>query len=168
MRKGKPAATVPASETTEERAQPEVIVDFLFDQGLFHVVVANVSDAPAYQVSVKFDKKFCGLGGEREVSSLPLFRQIQFLAPHKRIETFLDTSSAYFQRREPTRITALISFRDARRRQYERRVTHDLSIYKDVTYLLKPAAMNSPFISALAPVKARPATGEQKYGSPQR
>jgi hypothetical protein len=166
MRKRKPAATVPASGTIEERDQPEVIVDFVFDRGLFHVAVANVSDAPAYLVSVKFDKKFRGLGGKREVSSLPLFRQIQFLAPRKRIETFLDTSSAYFQRREPTRITALISFRDARRRVYERRITHDLSIYEDVTYLLNPAGINS--LSASAPANTTLVTREQKYGSPQR
>lgn len=159
---------MPVSGATGDQVQPEVIVDFLFDQGLFHVSVENVSDAAAYVVSVKFDKKFRGLGGAAEVSSLPLFRQIAFLAPRKRIETFLDTSSAYFQRREPTRLTAMISFRDAQRRSYERRITHDLSIYKEVTYLLKPAGMNSPVISAPPLAKVTPATGELKYGSPQR
>jgi hypothetical protein len=168
MRKRKPAAALPAAETAGNQDQPEVIVDFLFDHGLFHVTVANVSDAPAYLVSVKFDKKFRGLGGATDVSSLPLFRQITFLAPRKRIETFLDTSNAYFQRREPTRLTAVICFRDAQRRSYERRITHDLSIYKDVTYLLKPAGMNSPVTSAPPPAKVIPVTGEQKYGSPQR
>jgi|KBSSwiStaDraftv2_1062776.scaffolds.fasta_scaffold100069_2 hypothetical protein len=168
MRKRKPLAALPASEAPEDRDQPEVIVDFLFDHGLFHVAVENVSDAPAYLVSVTFDKKFRGLGGATEVSSLPLFRRVAFLAPRKRIETFLDTSSAYFQRREPTRLTAMISFRDARQRPYERRITHDLSIYKDVTYLLKPAEMNSPVISSPPAARITPVTGEQRYGSPQR
>ena len=168
MRKRKPLAALPASGVPEVGDQPEVIVDFLFDHGLFHVAVENVSDAPAYLVSVTFDKKFRGLGGATEVSALPLFRRIAFLAPRKRIETFLDTSSAYFQRREPTRLTAMISFRDARRRSHERRITHDLSIYKDVTYLLRSAGMNSPVLSTPPVVKITPVTGEQTYGSPQR
>ena len=168
MRKSKPPASHPDAGVTEARGRPEVIVDFLFDHGLFHVAVANVGDAPAYQVAVKFDKKFHGLGGGREVSALPLFRRIQFLAPHKRIETFLDSSSAYFQRREPTRITALINFRDASRRRFERSVTHDLSIYKDVAYLLSRTEMNSPFISSSSPASGPPASGAQTYGSLKR
>lgn len=151
-------------DTPDPGGQPEVIVDFVFDRGLFHVAVANVGDAPAYQVAVRFDKKFRGLGGRQVVSALPLFRRLPFLAPHKRIETFLDTSRAYFRRREPTRLTATISFRDARRRRYERRITHDLSIYKDVAFVLPPAEMNPPIISPLARTEAPPSTGDPKHG----
>ena len=141
-------------------------MDFLFEQGLFHVAVANISNVPAYSVSVKFNKPFRGLGGTAEISSLPLFRELPFLAPHKRIETFLDTSSSYFQRREPTRITALVSFRDAERRSYERRITHNLNIYKQVTYLLRPAARDS--LPTSAAQKVTPQIGEPRYGSAQR
>lgn len=121
---------------------PEVIVDFVFDHGLLHLVVENIGAAPAYRVSVKFDRLFHGLGGRQEMSGLRLFRCIEFLAPHKRIETFLDTSSAYFQRREPRRLTASIAFRDAQRRSYERHIVHDLSIYKDLSYVLGPRESN--------------------------
>jgi hypothetical protein len=114
-------------------------VDFDFDHGLFHMVVANISNVPAYRVTVSFDKKFHGLGGKCDLSCLRMFRRIEFLAPQKRIETLLDTSGAYFQRREPTRITATISYRDGQQYAYERSITHDLSIYKDVAYVLKPA-----------------------------
>ena len=166
MRKTKTVAVSRQSGTQESQGQPAVILDFVFEQGLFHVVVANISDACAYSVSVKFDKPFRGLGGTTEVSSLPLFRQIPFLAPRKRIETFLDTSYAYFQRREPTRITAIISFRDAERRMYERRITHDLSIYKQVTFLSKPMAAGS--VMASAATNMTPVIGESKYGSLKR
>jgi len=164
MPERKPRMLPPVAEAAAG-GQPEVIVDFLFDHGLFHVAVANVGEAPAYLVSVKFDKEFRGLGGTRDVSSLPLFRRIKFLAPHKRIETFLDTSRAYFQRGEPTRLTALISFRDARRRLYERSITHDLSIYKDVAYVVQPAGMNSPVIPPPVPSQAPPMTGDPNYGN---
>jgi hypothetical protein len=151
MRQPKPAAGRSAVKPAERACPPEVIVDFIFEQGLFHIAVVNISSAPAYRVVVSFDRKFCGLGGQQEFSALRLFRGIEFLAPHKRIETFLDRSTAYFQRREPTRIAAKIAFRDAQGRAYERRLTHDLSIYKTVSYLLKPAGMNSSVIPAPAP-----------------
>ena len=163
MRKRKPTSAEAASGANEESGRPEVMVDIVFDHGLFHVIVANLGPAPAYRVSVKFDRKFHGLGGRQEFSSLRLFRCLEFLAPHKRIETFLDTSSAYFQRREPTRIAALISFRDAQRRAYERRIVHDLSIYKNVSYLLKPAGMTSPVIPGPDSVTATSTTGGPKY-----
>jgi hypothetical protein len=97
-----------------------------------------VSDISAYKVAVTFDKRFHGLGGEREISSLALFKKLEFLAPRKRIETLVDSSAAYFARREPTRITASLTYRDAQGRKYERRIVHDLSIYKDVSYVATP------------------------------
>jgi hypothetical protein len=139
MRKKSPRERRMATETEEDSCRPEVIVDFAFHCGVFHIVVENIGTAPAYRVSVKFSRKFHGLGGRQEMSGLRLFRRIEFLAPHKKIEILLDTSGAYFQRREPTRLIAIISFRDVRRRSYEQRIVHDLSIYKDVSYLVKPA-----------------------------
>ena len=159
-------SAISAAAAAGARGQPEVIVDFLFDHGLFHVAVANIGEAPAYSVSVKFDKTFRGLGGKQDVSALPLFRQIKFLAPHRQIETFLDTSSAYFRRGEPTRLTAVISFRDARRQLYERSIAHDLSIYKNVAYILPPAGTNPPAIPTPFPQPPNPPTGEPIHGHP--
>ena len=59
-------------------------------------------------------------------------KNIEFLAPHKTISTFLDTSTAYFNRGEPTRITARISFRDSRDRPYTSTLHHDLEIYRSI------------------------------------
>ena len=162
------APHAPASEVTDRRDRPEVIVDFVFDRGLLHVAVANVSDVAAYTVCVTFDKSFRGLGGECEVSSLPLFRRLRFLAPRKRIETFLDSSSAYFQRREPTRIAALVTYRDAARHAYERRIVHDLSIYKDVSYLVQRAGTWSLDVSTAAVERPTPESGSVRHGNPQR
>jgi hypothetical protein len=168
MTKRRGAPRAPEPDTVEGREGPEVIVDFIFDRGIFHVAVANVSDVPAYLVSVKFDKAFRGLGGEREISSLPLFRRIQFLAPWKRIETFLDTSGAYFERREPTRIAALITYRDADLREYERRIVHDLRIYKDVSYLVRPADMASLPVSSATGEGLTSEIRRERNGNPPR
>jgi len=130
----KPSTT--DSRRTTPAPSPDVIVDVEFDRGVLHLAVINVSDQPAHHVAVAFDPPFRGLGGEVVVSSLALFRGIEFLAPRKRIATLLDTCSAYFERREPLRITATVQFQDGMGRAYERQVVHDLSIYRDLSYLV--------------------------------
>ena len=111
---------------------PEVIVDFVYDEGLFFISVQNISDRPAYKVQVDFEPSFKGLGGSLEASLMPLFRNIEFLAPHKTIRTFLDTSTAYFKRGEPTRITARIAYRDGKDQPYTLTIHHDLEIYRSI------------------------------------
>ena len=115
--------------------KPEVIVDFIFDEGLFFIAIQNINDLPAYKVSMRFKPGFKGVEGKKRVSELPLFRNIEFLAPRKEIRTFLDTSAAYFRRREPTLITAQISYEDEAGRKYSRTIRHDLSIYAELGYI---------------------------------
>jgi hypothetical protein len=119
----------------DERPRPDVVLDVEFDQGLLWLVVANIGDRPALAAQVRFDKPFRGLGGSVEVSALRLFRRIEFLPPGKGIRTLLDASPAYFARKEPTKLAATIAFRDDAGQGYERRVVHDLAIYRDIAYL---------------------------------
>jgi len=120
--------------STSER-RPEVIVDFLFEDGLFFITVKNIGDAPAHAVSVTFDKKFTGLEGAREISALPLFRKIPFLAPQKEITAFLDRSASYFRRRQPAKLRATIVFQDSSGETQRTVLRHDLGIYKDLGYV---------------------------------
>lgn len=117
---------------------PAVIVDFIFDGGLFFISVNNISELPAYKVSTKFDHKLVGLGGAKEISALPLFRNIEFLAPGKAIRTFLDSSDSYFARKQPTRITAQVSYRDAEGEKHKISILHDLEIYRELPFIGKP------------------------------
>jgi hypothetical protein len=164
LRKSKTERTVQQTEAPPDRERPEVIVDFIFRQGVFYVAVANVGGAPAHDVTVKFDKPFRGLGGEREIASLALFRRLPFLAPHKSIETILDSSSAYFARREPTRITAQVTYRDTERRAYERKIAHDLAVYKDIAYVVPQAPAGICAESTPAVRAASSGIREKKYG----
>ena|SRR5437660_5448332 len=160
-----------ASRCTEAPDFPDVILDFRFEQGLFYIALVNISAAPAYRVSVRFEKAFRGLGGECAVSSLRMFRRIEFLAPHKRIETLLDSSQSYFQRREPTMIKACVCFRDARGKAHEREIAHDLAIYKDVSYVVSSdSAISSPVSSKSpsAPDATSPTLEDSNYGSLKR
>ena len=114
-------------------AAPDVIVDFIFDEGLLYVAVANISDEPAGRVMVRFEKPFHGVDA-RDMRELSMFRHIEFLAPRKRIVSLIDSAAAYFARDEPTTVVAEISFADRRGTPYEARVTHDLTIYKDIVW----------------------------------
>jgi hypothetical protein len=120
---------------TRSERQPEVILDFIFEDGLFFIGVKNIGTAPAHDVSVAFDKKFTGVEGAKEISTLPLFKKIAFLAPQKEITAFLDHSASYFRRRQPTNIRATITFKDNTGAAHKTVVKHDLRIYKDIGYV---------------------------------
>ena len=120
---------------------PQVIVDFVFERGLFFISVKNISEQPAYKVSVKFSQKLYGLGGVREVSALPLFRNIEFLAPQKEITTFLDSSDSYFARKQPVKVKAQISYHDAEGEKHSVSIDHDLEIYRNLAVVGHPESV---------------------------
>ena len=119
----------------DERCDAGVILDVVFDRGLLFLVLENTGDRPAHAVRVKFDRAFTGVGGAKRMHRLALFRKLEFLAPRKSIEVFLDRSEAYFARREPTTLTAAISWRTAGGEQRRCSITHDLEIYRDLAYI---------------------------------
>ncbi len=119
---------------------PQVIVDFIFERGLLFVAVINIGDAPAHKVNVRFHQPLHGLNGTKDIAALAMFRNIEFLAPHKAIQTFLDSSQAYFERREPVQIKADITYVDGQGHTYGGVIEHDLEIYRDIVYLHWPGA----------------------------
>ncbi len=114
---------------------PEVILDFIFKDGLLFIAVKNIGDGPALKVSFNFDKKLMGLEGSKEVSGLPLFKNIEFLAPQNEICTYLDRSASYFGRRQPAKITVKIEYQDMKKKCYSASIKHDLGMYKEIGYL---------------------------------
>jgi hypothetical protein len=119
------------------RLGPDVILDVVFEDGLLFLVLANLGDRPALQVACRFDEPFSGLGGTQATSRLALFERVEFLPPRKEIRTLLDASAAYFARREPTKIGVTIAYRDEDGGRHERRVAHDLRIYRDIAYVAR-------------------------------
>ena len=117
--------------------RPDVIVDFLFEEGMLFVAVQNIGSQPALRVHVTFDPPFKGLGGTAPIPELPLFRNIEFLAPARSIRTLLDSSAAYFARQEPEQITATTSYSDRSGHKFSCKILHDLSIYRDIAFISK-------------------------------
>ena len=133
-------ATRKRSQTKPKRSQlsePDVIVDFIFDDGLLFIAISNLSDQPAYKVSVKFDCRIYGFGG-KDICALPLFGNLEFLAPHKTITTFLDSSGAYFSSGGPTKISARVAYHDFRGTKKVATIKHDLEIYREIGFIRRP------------------------------
>ena len=114
--------------------RPEVIVDVVFEDGLFFLSVANIGDRPALDVQTTFNRKLVGLGGTKDVAGLPLFRNIPFLAPGKEIRTLLDSApvlvraGALHHDHRPRRL------RRPEKEAYKGTMTHDLEIYRELAY----------------------------------
>jgi hypothetical protein len=112
-----------------------VIVDVVFDRGLLFLVLANLGDRPAQSVRVKFDRAFTGVGGRKRIDRLALFRKLEFLAPRKSIEVFLDRSDAFFARGEPTDLTARVTWRTPDGARRATTIHHDLEVYRDLGFI---------------------------------
>ena len=119
----------------DARDDAEVILDVVFERGLLFLVLANLGDRPAHSVRVRFDRAFTGVGGAKRMHRLALFRKLEFLAPRKSIEVFLDRSDAYFARGEPTELSARVAWRTPDGARRAATVHHDLEIYRDLGYI---------------------------------
>ena len=131
------------TDSAPSPARPDVIVDFVYDDGVLQVAIENIGASPAVDVSVAFDPPFRGLGGEVDVPSMPLFRSLPFLAPRRRIATLIDSSAAYFARGEATKIAVTIRYGDRAGARYEEVIRHDLDIYRTVLSYTPPRPAKS-------------------------
>jgi hypothetical protein len=119
----------------DARDDGDVIVDVVFERGLLFLVLANLGDRPALAVRVKFDRAFRGVGGTKRIDRLALFRKLEFLAPRKSIEVFVDRSDAWFARGEPTELTARVTWRTPEGARRAVTIQHNLEIYRDLGFI---------------------------------
>ena len=112
--------------------KPEVIIDFIVEEGMLDVCLRNVGDSSAYRVRTVFDKPFYGLGGEKLISRMQIFREVAFMPPGKEFRQFVDVLGRYSKRREPMRLKATVSYRDRAGNRYEDTMAHDLRVYLEL------------------------------------
>ena len=116
----------------------DVVLDVEFDRGLLFLVLENLGDGPAHTVRVRFAAPLTGLGGERRIDRLQLFRRLEFLGPGREIRVLLDRSALFFAREEQTAFEARITWRTDEDERRSRTIRHDLGAYRDFPYLEVP------------------------------
>ena|SRR5215475_10275308 len=112
--------------------RPEVIVDFSCSQGLLFVLLKNIGTRSAYNVRTVFDQPLHGLGGQKCISELQLFRCVEFIPPGKEFSQIIDTIAAWFQQEHPNRYSITINYDDREGNSFREHITHNLEIYKDL------------------------------------
>ena len=113
-------------------SRPEVILDFTVEEGLLTIHLKNIGARSAYAVKTAFDKPFHGLDGEKCISEMRVFRNLEFMAPGKELSQFIDVLANYAKRKQPMRIAATISYRDREGKRYKERIAHNLRIYLEL------------------------------------
>jgi hypothetical protein len=116
----------------------DVVLDVEFDCGLLFLVLENLGDGPAHTVRVRFDAPLTGLGGDRRIDRLQLFRRLEFLGPGREIRVLLDRSALFFAREQETGFEARITWRNDEGERRSRTIRHDLGAYRDFPYLEVP------------------------------
>jgi hypothetical protein len=122
---------MPTTDSTSV-SRPEVIVDFVVDDGLLTIQLKNIGSRSAYLVKTEFDKPFYGLGGAKCISEMRVFRKVDFMPPGKEFSQFVDSLSGYAKRKQPMRVVATVSYRANDGSQFQDRIVHDLRVYLEL------------------------------------
>jgi len=133
-----------APEHRRPSREADVILDLEFEDGLLFLVLENIGFRPAHAVRVRFAEPLRGLGGEKRIDRLQIFRRLELLGPRRRIRIFLDRSALFFAREEQTRLEVRIAWRTDDGRRGSRTVHHDLDAYRDFPYLEVPSDAAAP------------------------
>jgi hypothetical protein len=78
------------TEHHDSQSEADVILDVELERGLLFLVVQNLGRLPAHNVRVRFGQPLHGLGGERRVDRLEIFRRLEFLDPRRRDFPYLE------------------------------------------------------------------------------
>jgi len=119
--------------------EADVILDLEFEDGLLFLVLENIGRRPAHAVRVRFAGPLHGLGGEKRIDRLQIFRRLELLGPRRRIRIFLDRAALLYAREEPTALEARITWRTDDDGRGSRTVRHDLAAYRDFPNLEVPS-----------------------------
>jgi hypothetical protein len=109
----------------------EVLLDVELTDGALWLVLANPSDHPAFDVSVAFQGPLMGVGGDRDITEMRVFRMLPLLRPRREIRIFVDVARQFFARRPPTRLHARVSWHSRTGERFSQAFKHDLAVWED-------------------------------------
>ncbi len=110
---------------------PEVLLDVELENERFYLVLANIGQAVAFDVSVAFKKPLLGVGGDVVVSDMQVFRHLPMLRPGRELRIFVDTRRELLSRRQGKIVVARVVYRSRTERWLGESFRHDLRIWAD-------------------------------------
>jgi len=119
-------------------SRPHCVLDVEYDRGALYLVLANDGAGLARDVAVRFARPLRGVGGERDVASLAVFANLPLLRAGKGLRVFLDVAALLFRRRQATRFSAVVTYRDRDGRRFSDEFRHDLAIWRDFGEVVRP------------------------------
>lgn len=119
----------------ERTFEPDVIFDVVFEDGLLFFELSNRSSIPVTKLAVTFRRPILAPDGVTDLTTLNVFKKIEFLAPDKVIRVFVDTVVSYFARRQPNIVHVSLTWKQGPK-TVSARISHDLRIYRDLPYVV--------------------------------
>lgn len=110
----------------------EVIVDLVLRDEVVFIVIWNAGAKSAQEVQITFKNPLLGLGGNKNLAELPVFRELTYLAPGKHFEVFVDTAISFFDNNKEKFLELQITWTDAEGKKNERTIRHNLDVYKQL------------------------------------
>lgn len=82
----------------------------------------------------KISPEIIGPDGETPINGINLFRHLEFFAPGREFRVLIGYAQTYFSSKQPTTVTADISYHDQSSKGYTESITHNLLIFKDLPH----------------------------------
>ncbi|MDA4115911.1 MAG: hypothetical protein OK442_05090 [Thaumarchaeota archaeon] len=104
----------------------------VLERGFFFMVLKNIGDEPAANVVTKIGGKIIGPDGKKTINDLNIFRSLEFIPPGREFRILVGSAQTYFANKQPTKLTAVMTYSDGNKNTYGETISHDLSIYADL------------------------------------
>jgi hypothetical protein len=116
----------------------------VLEKGFLFLVLKNIGGEPATKATTKIGGRITGPDGKMVINDLNVFRSVEFFAPGKEFHILVGSSFRYFSGKQPTRLTAVITYSDENGRSYSETINHDLTIYKGLPYRVDGGGQGPP------------------------
>lgn len=120
-----------------QKCSPNPVLDFeLIDESIY-IRYYNASDIEAYNLSVEFSHSIPGFHGTRKISSLAVFRELNYMAPNKEFLIYVDDVGSFFEVLNIDSVRVDLKYQNKTGRRMSKSITHNLLVYKDIPIIIK-------------------------------
>ena len=116
--------------------RPYLVADFKSPKSNLHFELENIGKTPALNVKVKVTPDFELLKKEDTINSTIFNDKIEFFPPKKIIETYLSSTSSFFEK-NPDKFTVELNYEDSFKKKFSEKIILDLNHHKKQSYVIE-------------------------------